>query len=707
MKLPENYIEQVYAGVLGKIIGVYLGRPFEGWPYDKIMSELGEVNYFVHEKYHLPLVVTDDDIAGTFTFIRALSDYEEKKKITSSDIAQTWLNYIIEDRTILWWGGFGHSTEHTAYLRMKNGIPAPLSGSVELNGKTIAEQIGAQIFIDGWAMVCPGDPERAVELARLASSVSHDGEAIYGAQVIAAMEAQAFIEKDLYKLIDTALSFIPANSIVYRLVNEMLEWRSAEPDWRETLKKISSNFGPSIYPGHCHIIPNHALVLLGLLYGDDQFQKSLMITNTAGWDTDCNSGNVGCVLGIKNGLAGIDAGPDWRGPVADRLYISAADGGRAISDAVTETYNIVNIGRALVGDYPLTPKNGARFHFELPGALQGFMSDDDYESRNILRIENVIGNSEKGNHSLALHFSQLAPGRFGRAKTPTFIPLEAKNLDSYELIASPTLYPGQVVKARVSAAMNNDNPVFARLYINVYDETDQFQTIYGTQQCFLPGENACFEWQIGDTGGNPIAEIGIEIISDVSSNGVLYLDYLTWGGVPDIQFRRPKGSGKMWRRAWVNAVDLWDPEWPETYRLVQNNGRGLLIQGCRDWDNYAFKSDITPHLFESGGIAVHVQGLQRYYALLFQKDGKIQLIKMLDGEHVLAEIEYDWCFDQTYQFGLNADGAHLQAYINGQMIFDIVDTVTPFLGGAIALICQSGCLTAEQVEIHPMLEGEK
>ncbi len=35
------------------------------------------------------------------------------------------------------------------------------------------------------------------------ASVSHDGEAVYGAQVIAAMEAQAFVENDLNRLIDT------------------------------------------------------------------------------------------------------------------------------------------------------------------------------------------------------------------------------------------------------------------------------------------------------------------------------------------------------------------------------------------------------------------------------------------------------------------------------------------------------------------------
>jgi hypothetical protein len=29
MSIPTDYLERGYAGVLGKIIGVYLGRPFE------------------------------------------------------------------------------------------------------------------------------------------------------------------------------------------------------------------------------------------------------------------------------------------------------------------------------------------------------------------------------------------------------------------------------------------------------------------------------------------------------------------------------------------------------------------------------------------------------------------------------------------------------------------------------------------------------
>src|ERR1700733_3393263 len=164
--LPTNqYVERVYAGILGKLIGVYLGRPFEGWKHEQIMNELGPIWYYVHDRFDQPLVVTDDDISGTFTFVRALTDHNKGRDITSEEIGKTWLNYLIEGRTVLWWGGLGRSTEHTAYLRLQSGIPAPLSGSMERNGKVVSEQIGSQIFIDGWAMVCPGDPDRAAALA--------------------------------------------------------------------------------------------------------------------------------------------------------------------------------------------------------------------------------------------------------------------------------------------------------------------------------------------------------------------------------------------------------------------------------------------------------------------------------------------------------------------------------------------------------------
>ena len=34
--LQKDYNEKVYAGVLGKVIGVYAGKPFEGWEFDNV-----------------------------------------------------------------------------------------------------------------------------------------------------------------------------------------------------------------------------------------------------------------------------------------------------------------------------------------------------------------------------------------------------------------------------------------------------------------------------------------------------------------------------------------------------------------------------------------------------------------------------------------------------------------------------------------------
>jgi len=700
--LPQDYAERVYAGVLGKIIGVYLGRPFEGWTYERIMAELGEVNYYVHERLGKPLIVTDDDISGTFTFPRALPDYDNARGLTPAQIGQTWLNYIIEGRTILWWGGLGNSTEHTAYLRLKNGVPAPRSGSIELNGTVVAEQIGAQIFIDGWAMVAPGDPELAADLAQRAASVSHDGEAIYGAQILAAMEAQAFVEPDLNRLIDTALRFIPTDSVIARLIHDVRAWHAADPhDWRVTRAKIADTYGYDTYGGGVHMVPNHALIHLGLLYGGDDFQKALMITNTSGWDTDCNAGNVGCLLGIKNGLAGLEAGPDWRGPVADRLYLPTADGGRAVTDAVIETYHIVNSGRTLAGEAPLAPKGGARFHFELPGSTQGFQAEDSPETRGAVALENVAGHSRLGARSLALRYSHLAAGRAGRVSTPTFIPPDAVKMSGYTLLASPTLYSGQTVRAAVTADDGNGAAVTAHLYIRTYGADDVLAAWNGPEAALEPGSAHEFTWRVPDTGGAPIASIGLGLVSERGVTGTLYLDYLAWGGAPDVTLTRPAHSGTMWRRAWVDGIDHAAGQSPEPYRLMQNRGRGLWMQGTREWTDYKVTADVSSHLVTAVGLAARVQGMRRYYALLLCAGGTVRLIKALDGDGVLGETGFPWELDRAYTLSIEAVGARLRAWIDGRLLFEVEDNDRPLKNGGVALVCEEGRISTDTVTVQP------
>jgi len=687
--IPADYAERVYAGVLGKLIGVYLGRPFEQWSHERIMAELGEITGYVNEKRGVPLIVTDDDITGTFTFLRALPDHGNLRDLTPSQIDRTWLNYIIENKSILWWGGFGYSTEHTAYLRLKSGIEAPESGSSALNGTTVAEQIGAQIFIDGWAMVAPGDPAFAADLARRAGSVSHDGEAVYAAQLWAAMEAAAFIEADLTKLIDVGLSYIPQDCLVRRLINDLREWRAVEPDWREARRRLAAKYGYDKFPGACHVIPNRGVMILGLLYCEDDFSKALSIVNTCGWDTDCNSGNVGCLLGIKNGLAGIEA--RWRDPVADRLYMPTADGGRVITDAVQETYHIIASGRALADLPPEHPKNDVRFHFSLRGSVQGFQ----VESSSAFHIQNTF-NEVTQSRCLTLHY--VLDGKYPvRCHTATFIPPDALSMSgSYALMASPTLYSGQSVRARVIAAETNTTPLTCNLYISTYAERDHLFQTMGPAAELTPGIEHIFNWIIPDLGGATIAQIGLELSASQPTEGTLYLDYLDWTGSPHVTFDRAPGT--LWKRAWIEGVSRVRDTEQSPFHIVQNEGTGLLITGTREWQDYNVAATLTPHLCSAAGIAARVQGMTRYYALLLVSGGKIRLVKAFEDVYqTLAEAPCEWRFEQPISLSLQVEGNTLRAWVDDQVAFTVTDTNATLENGGIALVVEQGCLEAGAV----------
>ncbi len=697
MVIPPDYEERVYAGVLGKLIGVYLGRPIEGWTYERISQHIGEVTEYLPGRDGAPLVVTDDDITGTFTFVRALADNGYPRDLTPQQVGETWLNYAIERRTIFWWGGLGNSTEHTAYMRLKHGIPAPQSGSIACNGRTIAEQIGAQIFIDGWAMVAPGDPEFAADLARRAASVSHDGEAIYGAQVVAAMESLAFVESDIQKLIDAGLRVIPQDSIIARLIHDIREWHAADRDWRTTRERIADVYGYHRYRGNCHMVPNHALIILALLYGEDDFRRSLMIVNTSGWDTDCNSGNVGCLLGIKNGLRAFEGDYDWRGPVADRLYLSTADGGRAVTDALAEAYHLVNAGRRLAGLPPVAPKDGARFHFSLPGSVQGFRADR--ESGATVEIANVAGHSQRGQRSLAITVSSQPDAIPALVWTPTFIPPEAIAMPGYQLLASPTLYPGQTVRARVEADAANQAPAKVRLVARYYDGNDQAAVTGGDAVAIAPGAAVELAWRVPDTGGCPIFGVGLEIAA--GERTTVYLDWLTWDGTPAVVLDRPGGSGQLWRRAWVDGVDQFEGRWPEPYRIIQNEGTGLISQGASDWTDYRVEAPITIWLAKAGGLAARVQGLRRYYALLLTQPGNAQLVKVRNQSHILAETAFPVEWDRQYHLALEVSGKRIRAWIDGQPVFDVLDRDQPLTGGGVGLVVEEGCLSSNAVTVKP------
>jgi hypothetical protein len=690
MVIPADYEERVYAGVVGKIVGVYLGRPVEGWSPQRIEQEIGTITGYVHDRVGVPLVVTDDDITGTFTFFRALEDSGFDPELSAEAIGRAWLNYIIEERTILWWGGLGHSTEHTAYLRLKAGIPAPRSGSAELNGRIVAEQIGAQIFIDAWAMAAPGDPQLAARLARAAASVSHDGAAVDAAVLLAAIEAQAFVEPDLGKLLDAGLALIPADSVIASLAADLRALRQHEPDWRAARSWLEEHYGPSRFKGNVHIVPNHGLILLSLLWGEDDFSTTLSIVNTCGWDTDCNSGNVGCLMGIKNGLRGMEGPVDWRGPVRDRLYLPTAEGGRAITDAVVEAGRIAAAGRQLSGEKPRRPKGGARYHFSFPGSVQGFAIHRDGAAAELL--ENVPHPSLAGDRVLRI---PLAPRDKVVVATDTFIPPEDQAMPGYRLLASPSLHPGQRIQATVIRDPAARTAVDVALVVAHYTGLDDLRWVPGPFARAQPGVETTLDWVAPGAGGQPIAKVGLMV---GGGSGGLLLDRLDWSGAPDTPLGKPADGGTMWRRAWVDGVSIWNIYWNESFRIAQNDGVGLLSQGSLEWADYAVRATVTPHQATSVGIAARIGGLRRWYALQLVAGG-VRLVACLDTETVLAQADAAWEPYERYELALEVVANRIRGWLDGRLVCDALDD--RLASGAAGLIVEEGTLVCDALEVRP------
>ncbi|KAI0122651.1 ADP-ribosylglycohydrolase [Daldinia grandis] len=762
--LPEDYLERVYAGVLGKLIGVYVGRPFEGWTHQRIIAQLGHIRYYVNEKLHVPIVVTDDDISGTFTFVRALeehyacnhnsfrlqeNDYKmesiespkaletfepsrssstpgvldttPKDPITSEQIGKTWLNNIIKNRTVFWWGGNGVSTEHTAFLNLRRGINAPYSGSIHTNGRTVAQQIGAQIFIDGFAMTAPGNPALAARLARAAGSVSHDGEAVYAARLWAAMEAEAFVSKDVNHLLDTGLRFVPSDSLIAALVKDVRVWCKDDEDWMYTRRRIEKKYGYDKFPGLCHVVPNHGIMIMSLIYGGQDFSEAMHIVNTSGWDTDCNSGNIGCLVAIMHGLAAFDPKTDsegksydWRGPLTDRALISSADGGYSVNNASNIAYDIANMGRKLAGEEALAPpKQGAQFHFSLPGSIQGFY------------IHGHSGNGPKGEIShfasegkgLRIDFSaRLAPKTI--VLTDTFTPPDKRQTSIYELVAAPLVYPGQVLTVSLRAHPDRPCTLAARLTISHYTHTDRLKGTAGEYIDFSQRDHQVLKWRIpAKVGCQPIQSVGIIIKHDRAardSPGVMYMDYLRWDGTPALVLKPgddQDGPRTFYKRTFVNGADVFDIS-SGIFTVAQDQGEGIVSYGTRDWTNYraAFK-DFTVNMGGPAGVAVRVRGLKRYYALVFLKarshttsgseKNRLALVKALDDERSeLASVEFDWEYDVPYTVTLEASDDLLHARV-GKTELEARDA--QFAGGGVGMVVTDGSILTKSIKIGPLV----
>lgn len=692
MKLKDAYREKIYAGVLGKLIGVYLGRPVEGWPYQKIIDRFGEVRRYVHRELGLPLIVADDDVSGTFAFFRTTADYDiRNRQITAKQIGDTWLNYIIENKTILWWGGLGNSTEHTAFLRLKNGIPAPASGSMALNGPVLSQQIGAQIFMDAYAMMCPGNPEQAAYYVRQAASVSHDGLAVDAACFLGAMEALAFEESRLETLFDECSRFIQTPKIE-SLVKETREICAKEKDWRAVRAQLDARHGYHLHPGPCHMIPNHAMVLASLLMAGDDFEQSVTIAASAAWDTDCNAGNVGCLNGIRLGLKGIDAGVDYRSEMADRMYVVTSDGGECVTDAVKETRKIIAAAAKLAGEADGNPPE--RYAFEYPGATQGFMVCPLAPAEGEGQLE-VLGSASAAAPGLRLRVKDGEKGL--HASVATFLEY-GEAYTNYETYASPTLYGTQTVVVRASA---EGNGMKVTPYLCVVDDTNELSIVYGEEKA-LASQLETTTWKLPGTQGMPICRFGLKVSG---KQGEVLIRSVHWDGAPtfaqaDVMMKDMWDLNPYWAQAFVSSANLFAPNLNYTYSISHNGGRGLATIGTRDFTDYELRSKVKLSLHKAAGLVARSRGHRRYYAVVLYGGERLCLQKQWDGETItLASTPFSYEEFTFVELFIRVRGKEITAGVDGKGLLSSVDEA-PWESGACGFMVEDGTMFISGLSIQ-------
>ena len=275
---------------------------------------------------------------------------------------------------------------------------------------------------------------------------------------------------------------------------------------------------------------------------------------------------------------------------------------------------------------------------------------------------------------------------------------------TYDLLASPTLYPGQTIAARLETDASNGGAIEASLIIRHATGDGAVATCRGPVAPLEPGAEAELRWCVPDLDGQPVTDVGIEIAPARDRPGTpltVYLDRLGWDGAPDVRLGRPRDGGEEWRRAWIDAVDHVDDRAAEPYRVMHDRGTGLLMQGTEEWHDLTVETDVRIHLAERAGIAVHVRGLTRWVALLLDMAGRASLVRSQFEREVIAQADLGIDVTTPHRLRLDASGDRIRALVDDRLVFDVADPRFAAEGGAIALVCTEGRIEAQEVLVRP------
>jgi ADP-ribosylglycohydrolase len=300
----ETLKNKIKGGWAGQTIGVTFGAPVE-FRYNGTM-----INAYHKIPWYDGLIkksMTDapgiyDDLYMDLTFVEVMEREGLDAPVSSHAKAFAHAGYD------LW-----HANQAARY-NILNGIDAPGSGFWKNNPH--ADCIDYQIESDFAGLMSPGMPNTASAISDKIGHIMNYGDGWYGGVFMGALYTLAFTSNDISQIVNESLKTIPVQSKFHQCISDVIRWQQQYPqDWQQTWFEIQKKWTEDVgcpdgifAPFNIDATVNAAYVVLGLLYGNGDFTKTMEITTRCGQDADCNPSSAGGILGT---LLGYDKIPDY------------------------------------------------------------------------------------------------------------------------------------------------------------------------------------------------------------------------------------------------------------------------------------------------------------------------------------------------------------------------------------------------------------
>ncbi|MBQ9467781.1 MAG: ADP-ribosylglycohydrolase family protein [Clostridia bacterium] len=331
----RELLDKLEGGWIGKMAGVAWGTPTEFCYAGRMIPE-NELPVWTPEMINTAF--TQDDMYAQVPFIDAMAAHGVNCPL------DVFAEYFMNTRFALW------HANGMARRNLKRGIPAPESGAYYNNYH--CDDIDWQIDCDFLGMIYPGDVARAAGRAFEIGHIMNYGDGVFGGVFVTALHAAAFDAGSVEELCARAVSAIPGNTLFRALLDDVTEWHrtgvSFEECWQMLEDKWSACALCPELPGKSNIDAkfNSGYVLMGLLYGEGDFEKSVKYALICGQDSDCDPSTVGGVLGNYLGASGI---PDRYKSALDRTGRKYAFTDYTFEDAVNLNFRLMKEQFALDG----------------------------------------------------------------------------------------------------------------------------------------------------------------------------------------------------------------------------------------------------------------------------------------------------------------------------------------------------------------------